>query len=1013
MVVRRSIDLALDQGHQRWCSVDDTPSQARSRCRPADAGRRWLGVTRAEPCRVCLARTTQWRSRRVSHNHFVAIEGRAGHFVGRADELKALQGVIEQLKRERGPAAATIVGEAGAGKTKLLTETFRQTDAAPLRIVGFEPEQHVPLAAAADLFRSLTKVPEEGGRLEALLAGELGTGPLEPLRVFEAAYQAMVRFGPVIVVIDDLQWADDMSRALSLHLLRAGRTEGHPIVMLCASRPSPQSFSFGQSLRSLLPDPAEYIEITLRPLDRLDGMRLAQGIDPDLGDEQAEDVWKTGKGSPFWIERLARRSHPQSPTDAISAWLQGISTDGAACLATLVVTGRPVSHADIADLLGWEGPRADHAVTELNNRGLVVPAGASVQISHDLIREEAGRLIPERDRARLHQQIANWLESEAGDDLQILMQALDHERATGSKSMVLALKIARSAKRRLLGPEGLAQLAVIADGATPADTDTLALQVEVASMAGEISDRESAYERWAALAERLPSAHGRARAALDAARHAINLKRSPEASRLLEKARAEGGNDPWIGVEADALDHSRQTWVEPDIAAARASMHRAITTARKLVAEVGSVDALGSRTKRAYIDALRAERDVALMDENVTQLIVGSEEKVGATRGLGEEHLIAQVDAVTPLFALNRWREATTRLNRILEEARAQVFPELVVEAVHLLAYTTHVLGKLDEAATLLDEARHLEDRLMAPSMRTVPWMRACLRQVIDASRGDWQGAIKSMQDEALREPDPHNRLRYRLSAATCGARFGGVLRRDAVTTEIALAEDDVITADCPKCNWDTHLVSAECSARVGGDYRRATDLLKRWDAAHPTPSPSARTQRLRAEGLLAAAAGRPDGVDLLQEVVDAARAAEMKLDEVWGLIDLGAALAAHDRDRAVETWTIGLELAGGLGAKSEASLVQQHLRGLGVRARIRGRSAVGESTVGSLSARELEVARLAESGARNSEIAASLFLSPKTVERHLSNIFAKLDVRNRAELVSKFADQLHSEGPS
>jgi DNA-binding NarL/FixJ family response regulator len=57
------------------------------------------------------------------------------------------------------------------------------------------------------------------------------------------------------------------------------------------------------------------------------------------------------------------------------------------------------------------------------------------------------------------------------------------------------------------------------------------------------------------------------------------------------------------------------------------------------------------------------------------------------------------------------------------------------------------------------------------------------------------------------------------------------------------------------------------------------------------------------------------------------------------------------------------------------------------------------------LTKREQEVARLVAGGATNREIAQVLFLSPKTVERHVSNVFKKVGVRNRAELASRLRD--------
>jgi DNA-binding NarL/FixJ family response regulator len=90
------------------------------------------------------------------------------------------------------------------------------------------------------------------------------------------------------------------------------------------------------------------------------------------------------------------------------------------------------------------------------------------------------------------------------------------------------------------------------------------------------------------------------------------------------------------------------------------------------------------------------------------------------------------------------------------------------------------------------------------------------------------------------------------------------------------------------------------------------------------------------------------------------------------------------------------------MGAVALARLAERGLRGLGVRTwrREAGHPADGAER---LSRREREVAQLVASGATNPEIAATLFLSRKTVERHVSNVLAKLDVRNRAELAGRF----------
>jgi DNA-binding NarL/FixJ family response regulator len=111
--------------------------------------------------------------------------------------------------------------------------------------------------------------------------------------------------------------------------------------------------------------------------------------------------------------------------------------------------------------------------------------------------------------------------------------------------------------------------------------------------------------------------------------------------------------------------------------------------------------------------------------------------------------------------------------------------------------------------------------------------------------------------------------------------------------------------------------------------------------------------------------------------------------------IEIDAALAAAEVDRAsgVEALRSAARKAEKMGAFSEQRLAVHHLRALGVRTWRRG----GDATP--LTARELEIAGLVAAGNSNPEIAGALFLSRKTVERHVSNILAKYGARNRTEL--------------
>jgi DNA-binding CsgD family transcriptional regulator len=178
------------------------------------------------------------------------------------------------------------------------------------------------------------------------------------------------------------------------------------------------------------------------------------------------------------------------------------------------------------------------------------------------------------------------------------------------------------------------------------------------------------------------------------------------------------------------------------------------------------------------------------------------------------------------------------------------------------------------------------------------------------------------------------------------------------------------------------------------------------FDAQHPDPDPWPALLRRHGEALLTARSGELSRSIPLFEAAEA-EATEMGLllEALWVRLGLGEALASIDRRRAIEKQQGASDLAVNVGSQSARAQAQRLLRGLGVRTWRRG--ARGEP----LSERELEIARLVARGASNPEIAELLFLSRKTVERHLSNLLIKLGVRNRTELASRLARDGIGEG--
>ncbi|HYT51980.1 MAG TPA: AAA family ATPase [Gaiellaceae bacterium] len=913
-------------------------------------------------------------------------------FVGRTEELRLLEDLVAGAD---GPGAVLVLGDPGSGKSRLLAEVFPPAQRPTLfRVVGYEPEIEVPLASASELLRALANVKPQGRRLEALVfdPGQEEVSPLEPLQVFEAAHRALRAVGPAVVLVDDLQWVDNVSLALCHYLVRAAEASGQHLALVAAARPSANATLFGASLAEMLPaDRLKQLE--LAPLTVDEALELVRVLSPTVADDAAHELVAKSGGSPFWLEALARSAGAEVDADRlVTARLRGASADAGALLALLAIGARPVALADAADLSGWEAERAEQAARELVGRGLVVETGGNLRLAHDLIRAAAARGIPDEQRLDIHRRIGDWLARIAGNDVRRLREALGHRHAAGLPSLDLANRLLQSPQRTLLGPDGLGLLGSIADNGDPLDPDVLALHEQVASLASELAEHDEALERWSLVAERAETPLRSASALLAASRAAYGLARATEARELLESSRRIETRDEVLRLEQDTHDAAILLWLEQRTAEGEALARKAVTAALRLGAGSDGLAGLEARARRAYIDTLRLDYEAAVMTGDSEALLRAAEAREAAARGFDlESYLTASLALCLALRQNGRVDEAIARGRRVWAEAERRVLPRLVVDAGFWLSRTLAIKGDLPEAELVIQKATEVAARAGdVPRARHRLARQEC---AIGFERGRPREALRRL--ETTDEPNEHQRIMLHGDLAFWYSRLDGAAAAPAVLEQVAKGQACADVVGCKRCAAELALFAAEALARI--DRREeARRTLTRWDAlgvreafddivriyvaALAKDDPTARAAAL--DATLATAASSP-----------------FALLSLWTRLDLGRELAASGSDRAVAELERAADLASELGALTVLELAEQALRGLGVRTWRRGAAAKR------LTEREQEIAELIAAGASNPEIAQELFLSRKTVERHVSNVLKKVGVRNRAELAAKMAE--------
>jgi DNA-binding CsgD family transcriptional regulator len=910
-----------------------------------------------------------------------------GVFVGRQRELEAL----ERAARANGSAVALVVGDPGSGKSRLLAEASGRVDVAHrFRIVGFEAEQQVPLAAASPLLRELASGPGEGERIDSLLfqGDAAATSALEPVRVFEATHRALRERQPALLVIDDLQWVDDLSLALVHYLARAAEEADQQLTVIAASRPSANASPFATAL-------AHTTTIELDGLGQEEGVALVRALAPELTSAEAAELSQKARGFPFWLEVLARSADAEvDGARLLMQRLSGVSADASELFSVLVVATRPLRLADAAEIEGWPLERVERAAMELVTRGVAIESAGTIRPAHDLIRAAASADLPVESLRRIHRRLAEWLEAEAESDLQTLRQALEHRRAARLPTLALALRVARSPRRRLLGREGLLQLAEIADEADP--EHAFELQEAVAELAAETAEPVLASQRFQIVAEQAAEPVACAHAFLRASQAAMQLGNAEEAWALLDSARREDAPTEVFRVELDAHEAQLFLRFEHDLGAGGRVARRALRSARGLVRDAGSVARLREDARRAYLAAIAAEHHAVMMREDDPRILLRlADETASVARGFSED---AYLDALArkgrALFWLGRAREGETALRQAWDEARRRVLPPAILSAGSVLTGCLFERGLLDEAKIVAAEVVELAER--TETRTTAKSLSQSTLDAVALVRERWRPAVQAFEAAIAAIPGPHARMAPRLILGTWRARVEGERAAAEVVADYRAAVDDATAADCQRCRNATLLAGAEVLARVGRPVE-ARAYLSEWDVVHPVPVGMEETDRQRAGAVLEAQYGDPvDALALLRELEAKEERGGFAIEALWTRLDIGRTLAKVNREEAVEALREAAAEASELGASTLEQVALRELRALGVRTWRSGPAAAA------ISERELGVARLVAEGASNPEIAETLFLSRKTIERHVSNLLRKLDVRNRAELAAK-----------
>jgi DNA-binding CsgD family transcriptional regulator len=959
----------------------------------------------------------------------VSFESRAGPTVGRESALEQFDATLDAVEAGESRSIA-LDGEPGIGKTHLLTELKRRAEERGFLVLGgsaTEFERDLPFGVWADALDAYVASQElefgepwsaENAQELAEILPSLGrpaesqgrSVPDERYRVHRASrklLELLARDRPLVVVLDDLHWADEASIELLAALLRRGPAAR--VLLALAFRRGQAPVRLSAALASPTIGP-----ISLEPLTEAEVSDLLAGVEP----RTAATIYRHGGGNPFYLHQLRRVGEeggldavlneagaeaaasgipvPPAVAASLAKELASLPVEQLVLLRAAAVAGEPFE-PDLAAAIA-ELPLSDglDGLDALLARDLLRPTAVPRRFifRHPLVRRAVYEAVPPGWRLGAHARAADALAPRGAPAAERAHHVEQYAGQGDQEAIGLMLEAGVAAAER--APAAAARwfeaaLRLLPDG----DARQVDVRVALASSLRSLGELDRCRAALLGAHDRLPADEVERRVELTAHCAAVEhwLGRHDEAHRRLSGAWQELPDRTTVEAAVLEIELAVDGLYELDFAQAVEMGERALATAsevgdRPLIAAAAAALCLAETTAghvadagehrreaRAAVDALAdaelAPRLEALYYlawaetylEHYDDAVAHAERGIVIARAFGQGRLLVPLSLARnfPFEMQGRLREAIELCESALEAARLSASAHELYRALFELGWTLYYAGDLDGALAAHEESSRVDPRLAGG---TIP----------NGGGGPGWGL------------------------GVAWLESGEIERGRAMLLELG-GESVARTMPVERCfDWES-LALAELAV---GDLDSADAYARRAerDAAQlALKLPTALAGRARAAVVLAR--GDPlAAARLAHGSAEAAASVGANLQAAFSRGLEGRALAAGgERIGAVATLRQAereLDACGSVRVRDE---MRRELRRLGARAEPRGPAASGDSGVDALSKRELEIAHLVTDRLTNREIAAALYLSDKTVESHLRNIFHKLGVTSRVEV--------------